>query len=306
MRPSSLGGAFTNCNLTRTVTIDEEEDVDLTELSIEPRDGFIRVSATVRKSGFCYEASGTVAALIRMEIRDGRLIVDSEVEDPDVDIDIPWYCALAAAVVGVIIGGLLFGLIGAIVGGILLPIILWLTTEGVEGIIERAAQEIADAINDLSPSVDVPAVGIELIFSDVFIDDVTIAGRLLISDNAPIRAEGTVVLPNGSCLDLDSGRVGTPDRLPSVDLSWQGSGFGRELRAVCGARLARTDIARFDEVTRAVAVPRPRTRRRTRCPSASWPRGSRSAACSTSSASTSTSSPAVSTACGPTSAATRQ
>ena len=246
-----LGGAFTNCNLTRTVTIDEEEDVDLTELSIAPRDGFIRVSATVRKSGFCYEASGTVAALIRMEIRDGRLIVDSEVEDPDVDIDIPWYCALAAAVVGVIVGGLLFGLIGAIVGGILLPIILWLTTEGVEGVIERAAQEIADAINDLSPSVDVPAVGIELIFSDVFIDDVTIAGRLLISDNAPIRAEGTVVLPNGSCLDLDSGKIGTPDRLPSVDLSWQGSGFGRELRAVCGARLARTDIARFDEVTRA-------------------------------------------------------
>ncbi|MGZ8758763.1 MAG: hypothetical protein ACXWXC_12595, partial [Aeromicrobium sp.] len=182
-----LDGAFTNCNLTSTVTIDDEEDVELTELSVAPRDGFIRVSATVRKSGFCYEASGTVAALIRMEIRDGRLIVESEVEDPDVDINIPWYCALAAAVVGVIVGGLLFGLIGAIVGGILLPIILWLTTEGVEGVIERAAQEIADAINDLSPSVDVPAVGIELIFSDVFIDDVTIAGRLRITDNAPIR-----------------------------------------------------------------------------------------------------------------------
>jgi len=247
----NLGGAFTNCNLTRTVRIDEDEDVDLTALSIEPRDGFIRVSATVRKSGFCYEASGTVAALIRLEIRDGRLIVDSEVEDPDVDIDIPWYCALAAAVVGAIVGGLLFGLIGAIVGGILLPLILWLTTEGVEGVVERAAQEVADAINDLSPSIDVPAVVIELIFSDVFIDDITIAGRLRVTDNSPIRAEGTVVLRNGTCVDLDSGQVGTPDRLPSVDLSWQGSGFFRELRAVCGARLARTDIARFDEVTRA-------------------------------------------------------
>ena len=99
--------------------------------------------------------------------------------------------------VGAIVGGLLFGLIGAIVGGILLPLILWLTTEGVEGVVERAAQEIADALNDLSPSVDVPAVGIELIFSDVFIDDVTIAGRLRVTDNAPVRAEGTVVLPNG-------------------------------------------------------------------------------------------------------------
>lgn len=247
----NLGGAFTNCNLTRTVTIDEDDDVDLTGLSIEPRDGFIRVSASVRKTGFCYEATGTVAARILMEIRDGQLVVESEVEDPDVDVSIPWYCWLAAAVVGAIVGGLLLGVIGGIVGGILLPIILWLTTEGVEGVVERAAQEVADAINDLSPSVDVPAIGIELIFSDVFIDDVAISGRLKVTDNAPVRAEGTVLVPNGSCVDLDSGKVGTPERLPSVDLAWRGSGFGRDLRAVCGARLTRTSLGSFDEVMRA-------------------------------------------------------
>ncbi len=246
-----LGGAFSDCNLTRAVRIDDEEEVDLTALSITPADGFIRVSATVRKTGFCYEATGTVAARIRMEIREGRLVVDAEVEDPDVDISIPWYCVLAAAVVGAIVGGLLLGLIGAIVGGILLPLILWLTTEGVEGVVERAAQEVADALNELSPSVDVPAVVIELVFSDVFIDDITIASRLQIQDNAPVRAEGTVLVPNGASLDLDSGKVGTPKRLPSVDLTWRGNGFGRDLRAVCGARLARTDLGSFADVTRA-------------------------------------------------------
>jgi hypothetical protein len=246
-----LDGAFTNCNLTRTIRIDEKEEVDLTALSIAPRDGFIRVSATVRKTGFCYEASGTVAARILLQIRDGRLVVETQVEDPDVDVSIPWYCWLAAAVVGAIVAGLLFGLIGSILGGILLPLILWLTTEGVEGVVEQAAQAVADAINELSPSVDLPAVGIELIFSDVFIDDIALAGRLRVTDNAPVRAEGTVVVPNGSSVDLDSGKVGSPEQLPGVDLAWLGSGFGRELRAICGARLARTSLASFDEVTRA-------------------------------------------------------
>ena len=60
-----------------------------------------------------------------------------------------------------------------------------------------------------------------------------------------------MIVPNGMCVDLDSGKIGTPDRLPSVDLMWEGSGFGRDLHAVCGARLARTDLASFDEVTRA-------------------------------------------------------
>ena len=41
--------------------------------------------------------------------------------------------------------------------------------------------------------------------------------------------------------------------LPSADVACDGFGFGRTLRAVCGARLARTDRDLFDGFTRSTA-----------------------------------------------------
>src|SRR5262249_3880923 len=101
----NLDGAFSDCHLTRTVRIDADKEVDLTELSLSVDDDFIRVAARVTKSGFCYDASGTVAARIRMAVVGGQLVVQAEVEAPHVDVDIPWYCWLAGAVIGAIIAG---------------------------------------------------------------------------------------------------------------------------------------------------------------------------------------------------------
>jgi hypothetical protein len=244
----NLGGAFSDCRLTRTVRIDDDGDVDLTELSMTMDDGFIRVSATVRKTGFCYEAEGTVAAKIFLAVVDGRLVVNSEVEDPDVDVDVPWYCYLAGAVIGGLVG-LLFGVIGAIVGAILIPLIMWISTETVEGVVQSAIDRVADALNAIAPDLNVPAVVLNLIFSDVFIDDVTIDCRVTAAGRAPVRCEGYLDVPNGSFVDLDRGVVGDKD-LPSQDLSWLGELFFRRLEAVCGARLARTDRIHFDEVSR--------------------------------------------------------
>lgn len=244
----NLGGAFTDCRLTRTVRIDEDGDVDLTALSMTMDDGFIRVSATVRKTGFCYEAEGTVTAKIFLAVVDGRLVVTSEVEDPDVDVDVPWYCYLAGAIIGGLVG-LLFGVIGAIVGAVLIPLIMWISTETVEGVVQSAIDRVADALNEIAPDLNVPAVGLNLIFSDVFIDDVTIGCRVTATGRAPVRCEGYLDVPNGSFVDLDRGVVGDKD-LHSQDLSWIGDLFFRRLEAVCGARLARTDRRHFDEVSR--------------------------------------------------------
>jgi hypothetical protein len=244
----NLGGAFTDCRLTRTVRIDEDDDIDLTDLSMSLEDGFIRVSARVEKSGFCYDAAGTVSAAIRLAVVDGRLIVTAEVGDPDVDVDVPWYCYLAAAVIGGLVG-LLFGVIGSIVGAILIPLILWISTETVEGVVQSAIDRVADALNEIAPDIDVPAVGLNLVFSDVFIDDVTIACRVSAQGRAPIRCEGHLDVPDGAFVDLDRGIVGGED-LPSQDLAWRGSLFWRRLEAVCGARSARTGRRYFDEVSR--------------------------------------------------------
>ncbi len=243
-----LGGAFTDCRLTRTVTIDEDDGIDLTKLEMTLEDGFIRVAAGVKKSGFCYDASGTVAARIMLAIQDGELVVRSEVEDPVVDIDVPWYCYLAGAVIGGLVG-LLFGVVGSIVGAILVPLILWVSSETVEGVVQSAIDRVADALNEIAPNLDVPAVGLNLIFSDVFIDDVTIGARVTAHGKAPIRCEGFLDVPNGAFVDLDRGVVGGPD-LPSQDLAWRGELLWRHLDAVCGATLARTDRPSFDEASR--------------------------------------------------------
>ena len=101
----------------------------------------------------------------------------------------------------------------------------------------------------MAPSVDTPAIGINLIFQEVFIDDILIKGRLECADNVPIRSEGTLVVRNGERVDLDNGRVGSPE-LAGADLSWDGRRFTRRLTTLCSSALARTGSREFENVTR--------------------------------------------------------
>jgi len=244
-----LGGAFTNCRLTRTVRIDQGNEVDLVGLTITPANGFIDVQAKVSKSGFCYDATGTVGARIKITVTGGNLIVQAQVDPPNIDVDIPWYCWLAGAVIGALLGGVLFGVVGAIVGGVLIPLITYIAQEVIEGTINAVAQHITDALNSIAPTVEVPAVGFNLIFSDAFIDDVFIACKVQPIDTAPVRATGTIILRNGTAADLDSGQTGPLD-MPGADLALLGSGLDRLMEAVCGARLARTGLRSLDGLAR--------------------------------------------------------
>lgn len=250
----NLGGAFTNCHLTRTVRIDDENEVDLTALTVTQEDGYLAVKVTVTQSGFCYSASGTVGAKIKIAVENGHLVMHSEVDDPDIDIDIPWYCYVVGAVIGAVLGGLIFGVIGAVVGAILVPLIMYLATEVIEGTINSVAEHVADALNEISPSVDIPAVGFDLIFSDAFIDDVQIVGEVRPRDAAVVRCAGTVSVPTGAAFDLDSGRVGPPD-MPSGDLEVTGGPLDRTVRSMCGARWARTGLRDFGALYRAAVYP---------------------------------------------------
>ena len=251
----NLGGAFTNCNLTHSVRIDDDHEVDLTGLSISAgNDGALHVQISVSKSGFCYSATGTVGAKITIKVSNGQLVVDVQADDPNVDVDIPWYCWLAGAAIGALLGGVLAGAVGAIVGGVLVPLITFIAEEVIEGVVNSVAANITDALNKLLVPVDIPAVGFNLIFSDVSIDDVQIGAHVRPIDTAPVRAAGTVVVPNGWAFDLDSGRVGVRD-MPSGDITVLGASLSRTVQAVCGARWARTGLSDFDELYRAAVYP---------------------------------------------------
>lgn len=237
------------CALNRSFTVDEDEDVVMTSLVLSLSDGFIDVSARVEKSGFCYEASGNVGARLRLAVTGGRLQASVEIDDPDVDVDIPWYCWLAGAVVGAVIGGVLLGVIGAIVGGILVPLITYLATEVIEGTIEEVAGRISDAINDAVPDLDVPAFGINILFDEVFIDDVVLRAQLEVESHAPVRSQGTVTLHNNRGFDLDTGKV-LPSETPEADLRWVGHRARRKLQTGCQAALARTGTTNFSGLAR--------------------------------------------------------
>ncbi len=225
------------------------DSTTLTAFSISLQDGFLAVSATVEKSGFCWSARGTVGARMRIRIVEGRLQVNTEVDDPDVELDIPWYCYLAAAVIGALGGFLVGGIIGGTVGAVLVPLLLFALEEGLEGTLDGIADNIRNTLNDLAPAVDIPATGINIFFQSVEIDDITIKCRTTVPDLAPIRGAGTVILRAGQAIDLDSGRVGDA-QMEGGDLRLDGTGDGRALRTVCAASLARTGRTDFDHIAR--------------------------------------------------------
>lgn len=247
-------GSFTITDTAMTfagrVRIDDDEEVDLTAMSMRLVDGAIDVSASVEKSGFCYTASGDVGASILLEIRDGRLIADPEISDPVIDLDIPLLCYIAGAAIGALLGGVLFGIADAIIGAILVPLIMWLASEVLTGVVDGIADSVVDAINNALPATDTPLPGIDIVFQRVFIDDVVIDAGVVPLPGGTLRGEGTVRLRPGQGFDLDAAAVVTADVRANADIEWRGAGEGRRLRPGCGARLARTGRRDFASIAR--------------------------------------------------------
>lgn len=246
-------GTFHNGQLTRS--FDVGDSTTLTAFSITLQDGFLAVSATVEKSGFCWSAKGTIGARVHIGIHDGRLQVSTQVDDPDVELDVPWYCYLAAAIVGALGGFLIGGIIGGVVGAILVPLLVFALEEGLESTLDNIADHVRDTLNQFAPNVDVPAVGINVVFGEVQIDDITIRCRTSVPDLAFVRASGTTYLLPGQALDLDSGTVGAPSAMEGADIRLDGAGEGREIHTVCAASLARTGRTDFDTFARWSSYP---------------------------------------------------
>ncbi|MBI5812157.1 MAG: hypothetical protein HZB27_06040 [Meiothermus silvanus] len=205
-----LGDDFLKLNKTIKVS-GGGETADLTKLELRLKDGFIELKGEIAKSGFCYDASGKISGRIRAEVTGGELVFKAEIDDPDVDIEL-----LAIA----------------------------------ENVVENTVEGIAGNLADkLRQDLQVPAIGLNLVFQRVFIDDVAITFDARPIETVPIRASGMLEVKNGQLIDLDNGQVG-PEGMNSADLEWRGKGFGRQLRTRCGARLARTGAVDFAKILR--------------------------------------------------------
>ena len=234
---------FVDGHLVRRAEIDKDHDVFLTQLDFDLVDEAVRLRARVEKNGFCYTASATFGGDFTINVENGKLHVDAVLSDPDFDIDVPWYCWIGAGFLGALLGGL--------IGAVVLPLLLHLITSTVEDVVNTVADTVVSAINSAVPTIDVPAVGFDLIFQRAFIDDVAIGCRVVVRDTAPVRCQGTVRLRPGQVLDLDNGKFGAPGPgIDGADLRWVGKDTAAKLEALCISRIADTPWIRFDEVPR--------------------------------------------------------
>ncbi len=240
-------GSFAGCNFNGNFEI--RDGVKLTHLSVSPADDHIVLNGRVAKSGTCYEASGSFQARIFVAIVGGELRVSFQADNPDIDIDIPWYCWLAAAVLGAILGGVIFGVVGAIVGAIIIPFLLWIAQSVIESTIENVARQVTTAINGID-DVNIQLVGIDIILDRAFIDDLTVSYNMHEKEYWPIQSEGTVTLYSGDYFDLDTGIV-KKEIFGGADLRLEGSLQSRSIKVLCGSSCVPLNLVKsFGQIRR--------------------------------------------------------
>ena len=233
------------CRLNRSVPLPGDHDPKLEALELTLDNGAIHVTATVSASGTGWSGTGTVGGRISMSVDSGHLKITSDIDDPNIDVSLDWWVWLASAVVGAIVGGIIGGVIGAIIGAILAPLITWLAEHLLNGLINDIANRIADALRALNLNVDVSAIGLNIVFQEVHIDDIVIGAQVAVTDNSPVRSMGIITVNNGQWVDLDNGCV-ADSNLPGADMAWDGTRPSRKIRTLCCSRLARTGHAAFD------------------------------------------------------------
>ncbi|MDQ5826046.1 MAG: hypothetical protein M3441_17770 [Chloroflexota bacterium] len=88
----------------------ETNGVTLTHIFNSFANGHIDINGGISKSGPCYEAVGTFHGSLTLDINGTTLTPNLNMDEPDVDVGIPFYCWLAA--------GYVFGVVGLVIAGI--------------------------------------------------------------------------------------------------------------------------------------------------------------------------------------------
>jgi hypothetical protein len=230
------------CELSERIEIEDGVWLDRFAITFDPdteADKFA-ISGKVAKRGFCYEASAELGGEVSIAIDNaeegdestGHIVVTGSIAEPDVDIDVPWYCWL----VGALTFGLIFGPIGL---GIVVA--LAIIVEVIEGIFDWIADEIVAALNGVIGSADIPTGRMKLKPVDAFIDDASIIYDVELEGVAPIRCEGYALLRPHQGLELDNGKVIAASSV-LCDLRYD----GQALSVGCGATLAECDSDDFE------------------------------------------------------------
>ncbi|MBI5902012.1 MAG: hypothetical protein HZB84_00810 [Deltaproteobacteria bacterium] len=77
----------------------DTQGVTINSISDSFANGHIDINGSAAKSGTCYDASGTFHGTLTFSISGSTLTPNINMDEPDIDVSIPWYCWLAAALV---------------------------------------------------------------------------------------------------------------------------------------------------------------------------------------------------------------
>jgi hypothetical protein len=86
-----------------------KDGITLTSVRDTFQVGHIDIDATLEKSGFCYHAYGSFHSTITLSMGGSVVTSNVAVDPPSVNVDVPWYCYLAAGflgTIGLVIGGI--------------------------------------------------------------------------------------------------------------------------------------------------------------------------------------------------------
>jgi hypothetical protein len=219
-------------------------------LGVLPGTDAIAVFVGARKDGDCYSATASTYALARIAVEDGVLKVPApQIGDPTVSVDIPWYCYLAAIVVGGAFGELVLGSLGNLVGAVLVPVLLHSTEEAIENTINSALSKVTGGITSNFPSVSLDLGALKELITFAHIDDLMLLQDVHVCDSIPAHSAGSRFIPNGGCLSLADGQV-NPPTVAGSDIGLAGAGASRFLTTLGTAAIAACGPASPECVTR--------------------------------------------------------
>lgn len=238
------GDAFASpCRLRTPVPMDvsgEEELDELTVTSLEGtiREGYIEVTGDFEGAGsaegFPFEVDGDFRIRVYLDLVDGAISVRVEMDDPNVNVDFPWYVTLAGIAIGVLTGGI--G--GAVVAAVVLIIADAVADSVAKGIAKDVfADQLAD-VENLNVPIGPAAEAFELTELDLVPEALALGGRPETGDEMPIAARADRLrLSPGEAIDLDTGATG-PTVFEGADCAWRYGPNGLGIYAESGAVMA--------------------------------------------------------------------
>jgi hypothetical protein len=231
------------CRLRRPVPMDVTDEEELDELTVtrltgRVRDGHVEVTGEFEGSGsaegFPFDVSGDFRVRVYLDLVDGAVDVRVEVDDPNVDVDFPWYVTFAGVAIGILTGGIAAG----VVAGVVLVVADAVADSFAEGIAKDVfADQLAD-VDGLNVPIGPAAAGFDLTELDLTPDALALGGRPATATDLPVAARATRLrLSPGRAVDLDTGTVRAAS-FDGADCSWGYGPTGLGIYARSGAVLA--------------------------------------------------------------------